>query len=168
MTGTAVKATWGHNKGLFILKEQRPMGKLDTVCVTLVGTNSFFFTAAIGLHDDSTSLSWTIMKFNHCFHREGYDTGTDFTLHGRSQFRIWHRGSFYSFGWPWNVCFASGILLLTGLNSIYPTELFSVVVGDASSSVACLTCGVPQGSILGPLFCVYTLLLGHTILGSQK
>ncbi len=42
--------------------------------------------------------------------------------------------------------------------SYLSNRTFSVGVRDASSSVACLTCGVPQSSILGPLLlCAYML-----------
>ena len=50
---------------------------------------------------------------------------------------------------------------LTLLQSYLTDRTFSVHLGDVSSSVTPLTCGVPQGSILGPLlFTLYMLPLG--------
>lgn len=50
------------------------------------------------------------------------------------------------------------------LESYLTDRMFSVMIGDLSSSVASLSCGVPQGSILGPiLFCLYMLPLGSII-----
>lgn len=49
--------------------------------------------------------------------------------------------------------------------SFYLTERsFSVSVGQFMSDIAPLSCGVPQGSVLGPmLFCLYMLPLGQII-----
>lgn len=43
-------------------------------------------------------------------------------------------------------------------------HVFLISVGESVSSTAPLTCGVPQGSILGPLiFSLYMLLLGSIL-----
>ena len=41
--------------------------------------------------------------------------------------------------------------LQNGLNVIFPREMFSVNVENSFSDKALISCGVPQGSILGPL-----------------
>ena len=49
--------------------------------------------------------------------------------------------------------------------SYLANRCFSVQLGDSISSVAPLTCGVPQGSILGPiLFLLYVLPLGEIMI----
>uniref|UniRef100_A0A671US34 Reverse transcriptase domain-containing protein n=1 Tax=Sparus aurata TaxID=8175 RepID=A0A671US34_SPAAU len=53
---------------------------------------------------------------------------------------------------------------LKWFTSYLSSRTFSVMVGDLSSSSAPLSCGVPQGSILGPiLFSLYMLPLGSII-----
>ena len=53
---------------------------------------------------------------------------------------------------------------LKWFTSYLSSRTFSVMVGDLSSSIAPLSCGVPQGSILGPiLFSLYMLPLGSII-----
>ena len=53
---------------------------------------------------------------------------------------------------------------LTLLQSYLTDRSFSVNLGDFSSSLTSLTCGVPQGSILGPLlFSLYMLPLGSIL-----
>jgi len=48
--------------------------------------------------------------------------------------------------------------------SYLSNRTFSMMIGDLSSSCASLSCGVPQGSILGPiLFSLYMLPLGSII-----
>lgn len=50
------------------------------------------------------------------------------------------------------------------LQSYLTDRSFSVHLGEFSSNVAPLTCGVPQGSILGPLlFSLYMLPLGSIL-----
>lgn len=54
--------------------------------------------------------------------------------------------------------------VLKWFTSYLSGRTFSVMVGDLSSSSASLSCGVPQGSILGPiLFSMYMLPLGSII-----
>ncbi len=54
-------------------------------------------------------------------------------------------------------------LALKWLSSYLKDRTFSVSLGDSSSSTAPLVCGVPQGSILGPiLFTLYLLPLGFS------
>ena len=53
---------------------------------------------------------------------------------------------------------------LDWFRSYLTNRTFAVSAGNVSSGFANLTCGVPQGSILGPLlFCLYLLPLGHVI-----
>ena len=50
---------------------------------------------------------------------------------------------------------------LEWFKSYLSDRTFTVILGNASSSVTALTCGVPQGSILGPLlFSIYMLPSG--------
>ena len=52
-------------------------------------------------------------------------------------------------------------LVINWITSYLSGRFQKVVVGDAHSSTVPLSCGVPQGSILGPiLFTLYTILLG--------
>ena len=54
--------------------------------------------------------------------------------------------------------------VLKWFTSYLSSRTFSVMVGDLSSSSAPLSCGVPQGSFLGPiLFSLYMLPLESTI-----
>ena len=47
------------------------------------------------------------------------------------------------------------------LKSYFPDRLQRVLIDDVMSGVANLVCGVPQGSVVGPLkFCCYLLPLG--------
>ena len=53
---------------------------------------------------------------------------------------------------------------LQWFRSYLANRSFSVMIGDLCSSQASLSCGVPQGSILGPiLFSLYMLPLGSII-----
>lgn len=55
-------------------------------------------------------------------------------------------------------------LALQWFSSYLADRSFSVMIGECSSSAAPLSCGVPQGSILGPiLFSLYMLPLGSII-----
>ena len=55
-------------------------------------------------------------------------------------------------------------LVLCWPKSYLLNRTFSAVIGNLSWSVADISCGVPQGSILGPLFLsLYMLPLGHII-----
>ena len=54
--------------------------------------------------------------------------------------------------------------VLKWITSYLSSRTFSVMVGDLSSSSSPLSCGVPQGSVIGPiLFSLYMLPLGSII-----
>lgn len=56
------------------------------------------------------------------------------------------------------------VLLYCVLYSYLQNRTFSVAIGDCKSSTEFLLCGVPQGSVLGPLlFSIYMLPRGHII-----
>ena len=55
-------------------------------------------------------------------------------------------------------------LALKWLSSYIQGRKQSVIIGDSSSSTADMNCGIPQGSVLGPiLFAMYTASLGDII-----
>ena len=74
----------------------------------------------------------------------------------RSQRRFWH-------SWPWRVAEMTGDLLwsdsvpLQWLNSYLVGRVQTIVINRSRLSAIKLSCGVPQGSVLGPiLFALYT------------